>query len=311
MAIPTLPTALVEVTLAVTPRRGVPLAVTISSPPGGAEEAAAEPAGGEAAADPVGETAQLVIGPHADRLGVDAAWLACAGMTAAAGTVRDVAQPALKPSAGWVVGLGGGTERDYRKAGAALVRAADARAAADHKERRRVARSLQVALPPGVSAEQAAAFALGAVLGGYDFRVTGQERPPRTRILTLLVPAASLPELEQAVQRTLVLAGATALARDLANMPSNIKNPGWLADTAVRLAGSATGLVAKARDDGWLRAHGFGGVLAVGGGSASPGWSSSAGGRRPPARCRTWCWSARASRSTPAASRSSPRSACT
>jgi leucyl aminopeptidase len=269
VAIPTLPTALVEVTLAATPRRGVPLAVTVSSAPVG-QETGTGPVGDEAAADSTAETDGPIIGPHADRLGVDAAWLACAGMTAAAGTVRDVTLPAPKQSAGWVVGLGGGAERDYRKAGAALVRAADARAAADHKEKRRVVRSLQVALPPEVSAGQAAAFALGAVLGGYDFRVTGQERPPRTRTITLLAPAAALPELEPVVRRALVLAGATALARDLANMPSNTKNPGWLADTAARLAGAAAGLDATVRDDDWLRAHGFGGVLAVGGGSASP-----------------------------------------
>jgi len=309
VAIPALPTALVEVTLASEPRRGVPLAVTVSNSlegdgagraaggprPAGVDRVGAVDAGGtvepggaagEAGAGGAAGAPEPVLGPHAERVGVDAAWLASAGMTGAAGRVHDVALPGSRPGLGWVVGLGSGSERDYRKAGAALLRAADARAAADHKEDRRPARSLQVALPAEVSAEQVAAFALGAVLGGYDFRVTGQDRPPRTRTLTLLAPADLEPaDLEPAVRRALVLASATALTRDLANMPSNIKNPGWLADAAVKVAGAVPGLAATVRDAEWLGEHGFGGVLAVGGGSASPprlielSWRPRAGGK--------------------------------
>ncbi|HEY3259925.1 MAG TPA: leucyl aminopeptidase family protein [Pseudonocardiaceae bacterium] len=264
------PTALVDVELGAEPRRGVPLAVTVrNAEPDVADTG--EHGAGDAAGDcgddgAERERAEPVLGPHADRIGVDATWLTAAGMTGATGKVHDVALPGSRPAVGWVLGLGDSTERDYRRAGAALIKAADGRAAADGKEGRRPARSLQVALPAEVSAEQVAAFTLGAVLASYDFRVTAQDRPPLTRTVTLLGPA----ELEPAVRRALVLARATALTRDLANMPSNTKDPAWLAGTAARLAAAVPGLTARVRDVPWLRARGFGGVLAVGGGSARP-----------------------------------------
>ena len=276
MATPTPPTAVVEVALGAELGRGVPLAVTVrnaekdptdSGPGDDAGDGAA--GGGTAEGGAAGQQRpEPVLGPYAGRLRVDAAWLAAAGMTGAACKVHDVALPGSRPGVGWVVGLGDGGASDYRKAGAALIKAVDARAAADDKDGRRPARSLQVALPAEVSAEQAAAFTLGTVLGSYDFRVTAQDRPPRTRTVTLLAPAR--PELEPAVRRALVLARATALARDLANMPSNTKDPAWLAGTAARIAATVPGLTAQVRDVDWLRKHRFGGVLAVGGGSARP-----------------------------------------
>jgi leucyl aminopeptidase len=67
-----------------------------------------------------------------------------------------------------------------------------------------------------------------------------------------------------------MLGRATGLARDLANTPSGLKDPAWLAGTAARLATTVPGLRATVRDERWLATHGFGGVLAVGGGSARP-----------------------------------------
>jgi leucyl aminopeptidase len=254
LAIPTPPTALVDVELGTEVRRAVPLAVTVAGPDDTGPDDTSQPVPGP------------VIGPHAERIGVDTAWLTAAGITGAAGKVHDVALPGSRPPVGWVLGIGTGSVRDYRRAGAALIRAVDARATADHKDGRRVSRSLQVALPVEVTAEQTAAFALGVALGGYEFRVTGENRPPRTRSVTLLAPTRH----EPAVRRVLVLAGATGLARDLANMPSNTKDPAWLANAATRIAATVSGLTAEVHEVGWLRDHGFGGVLAVGGGSARP-----------------------------------------
>jgi len=62
---------------------------------------------------------------------------------------------------------------------------------------------------------------------------------------------------------------AVALARDLANMPSGTKTPGWLAGEAVRVA-AVSGLTARVFEAAELAAHGFGGVLGVGSGSAQP-----------------------------------------
>jgi leucyl aminopeptidase len=239
------PSPLVDVEHSDDVRRGVPLVVVACAPP---------------------DHDGVLIGPHADRLGVDAAWLAAAAATGSAGSVHAVARPGSRPAVGWVLGAGAGSGRDLRRAGAALARTVDARAVADKEAGRPVARSVQVALPDGLTGEQVEAFTIGAVLGSYAFRITGDDRPARVRTLVLV----SADDHGAAIRRGLVLAGATALSRDLANMPSNTKNPAWLGDVAARIAGTAPGLTAKVRDVAWLREHGFGGVLAVGAGSASP-----------------------------------------
>ncbi len=124
----------------------------------------------------------------------------------------------------------------------------------------------QVLLPEDVTAEQAAAFALGLALGGYKFKVTGDAPAARTKSVLLVTSV----DVADAVAEAMILATATALTRDLANTPSNVKDPAWLAGTAARLAAGVTGLTAEVRDEKWLAEQGVGGVLAVGGGSARP-----------------------------------------
>ena len=63
---------------------------------------------------------------------------------------------------------------------------------------------------------------------------------------------------------------AVAWARDLVNTPSNTKDPAWLADQAVERLGGLPHVSVTVLGPEELRAGGFGGVLAVGGGSASP-----------------------------------------
>jgi len=65
------------------------------------------------------------------------------------------------------------------------------------------------------------------------------------------------------------VAAAVALARDLTNMPSARKNPAWLASEAVAVAADS-GLAARVWEPAELAAQGFGGLLGVGSGSASP-----------------------------------------
>ena len=66
-----------------------------------------------------------------------------------------------------------------------------------------------------------------------------------------------------------VTARAAHLARDLANTPSNVKDPAWLAGQA-RDVGRRNGVDVTVRDEKELAAEGFGGILAVGSGSARP-----------------------------------------
>ncbi len=193
-------------------------------------------------------------------------------------------------SPGWLIGVGAGGPRSYRTAGAAFVRAVQAAAGAEVDAGGRPALTVQVRLPAAATADEYAAFTTGVVLGGYRFRVTGTEEPPRPRRVRLLTdragtdggvdadpadadPADADPadaDRADAVARAVATARATALARDLANAPSNVKTPDWLATTAERVLAGTAGLSVTVRDERWLADNDFGGVLAVGGGSASP-----------------------------------------
>jgi leucyl aminopeptidase len=99
-------------------------------------------------------------------------------------------------------------------------------------------------------------FVVGWRLGGYRF-------PPADAGKHLLIPS------DVDVSEALARADATVAARDLVNTPSNTKNPQWLVQQARAVARSA-GATIEVLGVPALRAGGFGGVLAVGAGSASP-----------------------------------------
>ncbi len=107
-----------------------------------------------------------------------------------------------------------------------------------------------------------AAFVDGLALGRYRFtRATAKP----AHVTIELCGATD----DAAVATGLRRAAATMWARDLANTRSGQKSPAWLAGQAVRVL-SAAGVDVTVREVGWLTEHGFGGVLAVGGGSATP-----------------------------------------
>ncbi|MFI7126333.1 leucyl aminopeptidase [Nonomuraea sp. NPDC050153] len=139
-------------------------------------------------------------------------------------------------------GVGDGSPRALRKAGAALVRRAKGRD------------TLTVVAPEG----DVAAFAEAALLAAYSFKIGNEGKKP---VRALALAGAD----EGQVRRAQVVAQAVALARDLANMPSSVKNPAWLAERAAEV-----GVPARIWDEEQLQADGFGGILAVGRGSASP-----------------------------------------
>jgi leucyl aminopeptidase len=111
------------------------------------------------------------------------------------------------------------------------------------------------------------AFAEGVLLGGYRFRLTSEpdsSGPGEVRLLSADPDARA-----GAVRRAEIIAGAVAIARDLANTPSAGKSPQWLADEAIRItAGRGVAVRVWSEDD--LAADGFGGILAVGSGSVRP-----------------------------------------
>jgi leucyl aminopeptidase len=72
-----------------------------------------------------------------------------------------------------------------------------------------------------------------------------------------------------AIDAARATAEAARLARDLTNTPSSVKNPAWFAEEVRAVAANRPGLGVRVREPGQLAAEGFGGLLAVGGGSAS------------------------------------------
>ncbi len=155
-----------------------------------------------------------------------------------------------------LAGVGGRTPDDLRSAGAAVGRACRDR------------QTLVSTCTSGRPATGQAAFAEGCVLGGYappKWAKAGPVRPALPVAHVVLVG----PHDDDAVHRALVRARSTTLARNLAITPSNIKNPAWMAAQARTVARRA-GLQATVWSERELRRDGFGGLLAVGGGSATP-----------------------------------------
>ncbi|MEU0536500.1 leucyl aminopeptidase family protein [Amycolatopsis tolypomycina] len=204
-------------------------------------------------------TARLVAAPDNDD--VEPLEIEGVRITGKAGDVQTV--PGTGPR--WIAGIGGGEPKEYRKTGAALVRAVNAALAEDVDHGGKAFRAVELELPEEASGEHVTELALGLLLGGYRYKVTGEDPKPSVRTIRLV---GDDPALASLVDRAAVLAAATALTRDLANTPSNVKTPAWLADTAARVAGPRVEVTV--RDEKWLAAEGFGGVLAVGGGSARP-----------------------------------------
>jgi len=213
----------------------------------------------------------------AARYGVDLAELAeRAGLTGAAGEAFTVHLPlpvgssVELPWAGLpprlvLVGVGDESLTALRRAGAALARAT--------RGLRRVAATVGAQTHHD---EQGAAQAARAVAEGY---LLAAYTPPRVTAEADAAAGAKAPAelvllgrdgaaVADAVEAARVGAGATWLVRDLANTPSNVKDPAWLAERARRLATRA-GLDVQVLGPRELAAGGFGGILAVGAGSAS------------------------------------------
>jgi leucyl aminopeptidase len=146
-----------------------------------------------------------------------------------------------------------------RPAGAELNGHADAA----RGEKRHIALAL-----PARDAGEAAAVALGALLGGYAFRryrTTGTTPDAELTLLTGL-PAD---EADAVAQRAQILADAVTLVRDLVNTGPSDLVPATFAAEAQRVA-AASGLAVDVLDEQHLAEGGYGGILGVGQGSVHP-----------------------------------------
>jgi leucyl aminopeptidase len=205
-----------------------------------------------------------------DAAPVDAALLAGAltdtGNAGRAGAVTNLPVPGRRPRAVIAVGAGDATVPDIRGYVAIAVRRGQT--LAEFGARRLVLPVDTAAAPAG--ADEVRAAVETALLAGYRFRETSKPHPPRLDCVTVVAADATDPAVEAAARAGEIAAGSVAWARDLVNTPSNTKNPAWLAgEVTDRLSGldSVTVTVLGVEE---LRAGGFGGVLAVGGGSATP-----------------------------------------
>ncbi|MER5324373.1 leucyl aminopeptidase [Streptosporangium roseum] len=159
-----------------------------------------------------------------------------------------------------VVGLGDAPEGDYDTE--SLRRAAGIAS-------RALAGTSRVALAlPAADARRAAAVAQGALLGAYSFttyRTTGEQTAPVAE-LTVLSDADGA---QDAVERAATVAASVSLVRDLVNTPPSDLWPARFAEIAEQ-TGSAAGLSVEVLDDKALKEEGYGGIVAVGQGSANP-----------------------------------------
>ena len=188
------------------------------------------------------------------------------GTPGKAGTVTAIPIAGRRPRSVLAVGIGEATLPDVRGYVAAAVRRAQS--LAEHGARRLVVPLDSAASPAGADEVRAAVEA--ALLAGYRFRDTSSGHPQRLAEVSLVAADAADPAVVTGARHGQVSGEAVAWARDLINTPSNTKNPAWLADQVTeRFAGLPHTTVTVLGPDE-LRAGGFGGVLAVGGGSASP-----------------------------------------
>ena len=150
------------------------------------------------------------------------------------------------------VGIGDRSLRALRRAGAEVGR-----------QLRPGDRAVAAAVA-GFPDEQVRAFAEGVLLGSYRYteKSAGGQGPAEAAAVRMLGISDQIGEATE-------FAAAVALARDLTNTPSVRKSPQWLADAAVEAAVGA-GLTVRIWTENELADAGFGGIVAVGSGSARP-----------------------------------------
>jgi leucyl aminopeptidase len=190
-------------------------------------------------------------------LGVDAtAVLKSEKATGKAGEVTSV--PVRRDGVDTVllVGIGDGSRLALRKASAALVRKAAG------------SKSLATTLSAGRDGGDVQAIAEALGLASYKFtKLSAETKPVTLKRAKLVVDDPAVVRRDLARAATIVT--AVHRARDLANTPSLTKTPDWLATQARELT-EAAGLTVVIRDETQLAAEGFGGIVAVGMGSAHP-----------------------------------------
>lgn len=159
-----------------------------------------------------------------------------------------------------VVGLGSAdvTPEQVRKAAGTGVRAA---AKLADQQTLDVAVSLEASEPETIKAA-----AEGALLGAYAFAKLGTSQTGGIGSITVVGPLTS-GDAKDAIAQAATVSRAVCLARDWINTPANLLYPASFAEDAKTVARD-TKIAVDVWDDKQLQKEGFGGILAVGGGSS-------------------------------------------
>ncbi len=115
----------------------------------------------------------------------------------------------------------------------------------------------------------AGAAAEGIVLADYRYEDFKPKKTHPIRQVTVIVPSAALAASRKAGEHAATIARLTNLARGIANRPGNIVYPGTLAEE-VEWHAKKFHVGCTVLDEKRLKAGKFGGILAVGSGSARP-----------------------------------------
>ena len=158
-----------------------------------------------------------------------------------------------------LTGLGSPDDAQYKEALRRAVGAA-LRASSTHT-------GVQLALPHEDQPDLVEAVALGAFIGAYRYEGKPAANSVTPEHLTVLVAAAE--GQEAAITRARVIGESVHLARRLVDTPPGHQPPSALAAEAVA-AVDGMGIEVEVLDEAALAEQAFGGILAVGQGSANP-----------------------------------------
>ena len=247
------------------PDRPVPetLALPVLAPPGtpagdGTADGTGDPGPSTGARNRVGDLPPTACAADQAVRDEACAYLVDVEHRGAAGSVHQLARPLGTPRRLLLVGVGKGDEAGWRAAGAAVARTA------------RRQETVTVGVPPGVDPAAVRGLAEGLMLASYRFRLAGEPDDKAARLTTATIVVDEPDRYAAALRTAQVVAEATALARDLTNMPSDVKSPAWLAARIQEAAAARPGLAVTVREPAELAADGFNAILAVGAGSDRP-----------------------------------------
>jgi leucyl aminopeptidase len=154
-----------------------------------------------------------------------------------------------------LAGIGDGSTAALRKASAAVVR--------------RASSSASLATTLAAAGDEAAVRAVVEASGLASYAFTRKSEPKPAKLRRVSIVTADPRSTRSTLTKAAATVAAVRLARDLANTPSLEKTPQWMAERCVEVA-EAAGLTSRVWDADALAADGFGGILAVGRGSARP-----------------------------------------